>query len=109
MDIEYSNACVNSDTIFVDVCENFVLPNVFTPNGDGQNDIFRIPGYYNSGGPCHFVVHDRWGKTVYESLEYANDWDGAGIGGKVVDQGLYYYTLSCADSKAWTGWIRLIK
>ena len=109
MSLKYSNACVNGDTVYVDVCENFILPNVFTPNGDGQNDVFEIPGYYQLGGPCHFVLHDRWGNLIYESLDYTNDWNGTNIKGKNAAPGLYYYSLRCSDNKAWTGWIRLIR
>ena len=109
MNLTYSNACENGDTIYVDVCEEFVLPNVFTPNGDGQNDLFEIPGYYKLGGPCQFIVNDRWGNIIYQSLNYTNDWDGTGVGGVIAAPGLYYYTLGCADNKSWTGWIRLIR
>ena len=73
--------------------------NVFTPNGDGQNDLFEIPGYYKLGGPCQFVVNDRWGNIIYQSLNYANDWDGTGIGGITAVPGLYYYTISKFKSK----------
>ncbi|NLN73902.1 MAG: T9SS type B sorting domain-containing protein [Bacteroidales bacterium] len=63
------------------------IPNVFTPNSDGFNDYFFIDGldsYPNS----KLKVYNRWGKVVYRSDNYQNDWDG-----KNVADGVYYYVL----------------
>ena len=75
------------------------IPNIFTPNGDGHNDYFEI-GYGNEGKPINdlnqyflshkLVIFNRWGKIVYESTDYKNDWDG----GKLPD-GTYFYVLDC--------------
>ena len=75
------------------------IPNIFTPNGDGINDYFEI-GYGDDGKPINdlsvyflsnkLVVFNRWGRTVYESNDYKNDWDG----GKLPD-GTYFYVLEC--------------
>ena len=75
------------------------IPNIFTPNGDGINDYFEI-GYGNEGKPINdlneyflshkLVVFNRWGRIVYESTNYKNDWDG----GKLPD-GTYFYVLEC--------------
>lgn len=75
------------------------IPNIFTPNGDGYNDYFEI-GYGEQGRPINdlneyflshkLVVFNRWGKIVYESDDYKNDWDG----GKLPD-GTYFYVLDC--------------
>ncbi len=75
------------------------IPNIFTPNGDGINDYFEI-GYGEDGKPLNdlgqyflshkLVIFNRWGRTVYESTDYKNDWDG----GKLPD-GTYYYVLEC--------------
>ena len=75
------------------------VPNIFTPNGDGINDYFEI-GYGEEGKPINdlnqyflshkLVIFNRWGKIVYESTDYKNDWDG----GKLPD-GTYFYVLDC--------------
>ena len=75
------------------------VPNIFTPNGDGINDYFEI-GYGEDGRPINdlnqyflshkLVIFNRWGKIVYESTDYKNDWDG----GKLPD-GTYFYVLDC--------------
>ena len=75
------------------------IPNIFTPNGDGVNDYFEI-GYGEDGRPINdlneyflshkLVIFNRWGRTVYESNDYRNDWDGD----KLPD-GTYFYVLEC--------------
>lgn len=75
------------------------IPNIFTPNGDGINDYFEI-GYGDDGKPINdlsvyflsnkLTVFNRWGRIVYESNDYKNDWDG----GKLPD-GTYFYVLEC--------------
>ena len=74
------------------------IPNIFTPNGDGQNDYFQIG--YDTGEPINdlnkyflstkLVIFNRWGRTVYESKDYKNDWDGGNL-----PDGTYFYVLEC--------------
>ena len=75
------------------------IPNIFTPNGDGINDFFEI-GYGEEGRPINdlneyflshkLVIFNRWGRTVYESSDYKNDWDGDNL-----PDGTYFYVLEC--------------
>lgn len=64
-----------------------IIPNVFTPNGDGLNDTFEIPGlgYYEAN---ELTILNRWGGTVYEKKGYKNDWAAEGL-----NEGTYYYLL----------------
>jgi gliding motility-associated-like protein len=67
-------------------CE-ITVPNVFTPNGDGFNDVLKFTNleyHINS----RLVVYNRWGRIVYENDDYKNDWDGGGL-----DDGVYYFIL----------------
>lgn len=68
------------------------IPNAFSPNGDGYNDIFFIENI-EFFSEAEFVVFNRWGQKVFESVGYANDWDGRGIGGGMLPDGNYWYTL----------------
>lgn len=65
-----------SDTVLVDVIAcDLTIPNIITPNGDGYNDVFAVenlPYYPNSV----LMVFNRWGKKIYETANYLNDWDG---------------------------------
>ena len=71
-----------------------IVPNVFTPNGDGINDLFKIEGTPN---PCwdtiHVEIYNRWGQMVYESDEVEFTWDGKNKGGKELNEGTYYVIL----------------
>lgn len=64
-----------------------IIPNVFTPNGDGLNDRFEIPGLelYEAN---ELTIVNRWGGTVYNKKDYKNDWEATGL-----NEGTYYYLL----------------
>ena len=63
------------------------VPNVFTPNGDGYNQYFFIPKI-ELYSECELTVVDRWGKAVFRSTGYSNDWEGDDL-----SSGVYYYVL----------------
>ena len=66
----------------------------FTPNGDGKNDHFVVKGLesYKSN---ELIVFNRWGKVVYRSSNYQNDWDGKGA----EELDTYMYELKVTDSR----------
>ena len=66
------------------------VPNVFTPNGDGINDVFLVNG--KSITEFHAVLFNRWGKKIYEWDDYTKGWDGK-IGGADASPGVYYYII----------------
>jgi gliding motility-associated-like protein len=84
-----------SDTAWVYITvEGCVLPNAFSPNGDGINDVFEIPC---AEGNVQFSVYNRWGIEVYRNEQYLNDWDGTYKGSPLPD-GTYYYVLKYTKS-----------
>ena len=62
------------------------IPNVFTPNGDGNNDYFMINAKHLNS--YSIVIYNRWGKKVFESNNVSQSWDG-----KNVEDGTYYYII----------------
>ena len=61
-----------------------VIPNVFTPNNDGVNDLFVIRNL-NLYSHRPLVIYNRWGNVVYKTIQYNNDWDGDNV-----PDGVYY-------------------
>jgi len=80
--------------VFITV-EGCIIPNTFTPNGDGINDVFVIPC---GEGDVQFNVYNRWGIEVYRSEGYLNDWDGM-YKGSPLPEGTYYYVLKYINSR----------
>lgn len=76
-----SNGCAKAASVEVvvvqPVCEDNVLyvPNAFSPNGDGQNDIFRARGIVDHDG-FELSVYDRWGQLIFRTLDPDIGWDG---------------------------------
>lgn len=82
----------------ISISESMLLvPNVFTPNGDGANDEFRVA--YRSIKEFHCWVYNRWGHLVYEWTDPAKGWDG-NIGGKPAAEGAYFYVIRALGTDA---------
>ncbi|WP_205728975.1 gliding motility-associated C-terminal domain-containing protein, partial [Flagellimonas onchidii] len=77
----------------------------FTPNGDGINDTWVVPGIDNY--PDNTVkVFNRWGQIVFEVRNYGNDWEGSYNGNKKLPIGSYLYVIDLGEgSKPIQGWI----
>ena len=81
---------------------DFFIPEGFSPNGDGTNDLFVIRGILNYPANT-FVIFNRWGNKVFETNSYQNTWDGKAtiglrIGGEELPIGTYFYILDLKDS-----------
>lgn len=91
-----SSDCEATDSIKVTVLESFIdVPNVFTPNGDGVNDEFRV--VYRSIISFNAWVYNRWGRLVCKWSDPAKGWDGR-INGKLAAPGAYYYVIEAIGS-----------
>lgn len=91
------NGCIDSVcyTINVDVIEFINIPNVFSPNGDGNNDQW----YVNSSGLKEFRVeiYNRWGTKVFETEAATIKWDGRTTAGVELSDGTYFYILTAVS------------
>ncbi len=90
---EVTNQCGTATDEFELFIQDCVIPNVITPNGDGQNDYFytNIAENYTD---THVIIYNRWGRKVYENKNYDNSWDGVNNGGGKLAAGTYYYVLT---------------
>jgi gliding motility-associated-like protein len=87
-----SNGCMGTDSISItdSTCPQYVyLPNAFTPNGDGKNDIFR-PVFAGAASTFRFAVYDRWGRAVFVTTTPGAGWDGT-TGGRPQPAGTYVW------------------
>jgi gliding motility-associated-like protein len=66
------------------------LPNAFSPNGDGKNDVFRVLPAEEGTPFTRLEVYDRWGQLVFAGDNLPH-WDGRGLDGKPLDAGTYTY------------------
>lgn len=94
-----SHGCeYKSEDFDISVSESMLqVPNVFTPNGDGTHDEFRV--VYRSIKEFHCWVYNRWGHKVYEWTDPAKGWDGT-IHGKPAAAGAYYYVIRALGTDA---------
>jgi gliding motility-associated-like protein len=89
--------CSGYDTIKVIVVgqAEFFMPNAFTPNGDGKNDIFR-PIAVGYSGLKYFRIFNRFGQVVYDKTTLDGGWDGT-FNNKLCDLGTYYWEIFFTD------------
>lgn len=72
------------------------IPNSFTPNNDGKNDIFRV--YGEDIVDFKMIIYSRWGQTVYTSYDIENGWDGrTGLSGRIIQQDTFIYYVEATD------------
>lgn len=90
--------CAVSDTVFVKLLLSPVVPNVFSPNGDGINDTWIIQ-YLDSYPNCEVKVFDRSGHLIFSSINYSKPWDGT-FNGKPLPIGTYYYLINPKNGRA---------
>ena len=86
--------CENTDSLVVKTksCCEMYMPNAFTPDNNGQNDMFK-PITNGNRQIKSFKVFNRFGQAVYETVDINRGWDGT-LNGKAQDIGTYYYLLS---------------
>lgn len=104
-----ANGCTDQDTIVITINEGILIPNVFSPNGDGINDEFYIA---NSGlSEYNMEIYDRWGVKIFESPSPDVRWDGRTTSGAQCSDGTYYFVLKAISPTAdysTTGFLTLI-
>ncbi len=81
------------------------LPNVFTPNGDNVNDVFKLT---NCGAILNTSIYNRWGNLVFQTENQNHFWDGRTTSGEECVDGIYYYIIETKE-KTLKGFIHLIR
>lgn len=105
--------CAGRDTLHIKVYQGpqFYVPTAFTPNGDGENDVFR-PIAVGMSRLYYFRVFDRWGKEMFFTNQLMNGWDGEDHG-QQAPMGTYVWEIKGADYRGKTverkGMVTLIR
>jgi len=110
----FENESVPSVRLCLDECSNYVLPNVFSPNNDGINDIYK-PFMTSYVEEIDMKIYNRWGLLVFETENPDINWDGKIDGtDRLVSPGVYYYIcdvyeqrLSGIEATTLTGFIHV--
>lgn len=109
--LQVTNAagCTYTDSVKVEVSRRDLsqnqpaIPNIFTPNGDGINDYFRV--VLPTEEAFDLVIFDRYGKQVYNRRNYNNSWNAAGQ-----ENGTYYYVITTQETKTtFKGWVEVTR
>ncbi|MEO5641694.1 MAG: PKD domain-containing protein [Bacteroidia bacterium] len=106
-DIETHEVCIKPEvTLYV--------PNSFTPNGDGKNDLFFPVGLNLIDEDYELMIFDRWGNLIFKSEQLSKGWDGTvNNGSEIVEEGTYVWKMNVRDSSGQqhflTGHINLIR
>lgn len=104
LDITTADGCTATySSVYIVAPADVFIPNVFTPNGDGDNDAlaFSNAQYFPNN---QLKVYSRWGNVVYESSNYQNNWSP-----RDVSEGTYYFIFTMADGRNWAGHVTLLR
>jgi len=94
--------CQSADDMFVKVLKAPVIPNIFSPNGDGIHDKWVID-FLDTYPGCVVQIYNRYGQMVQRFVNYTNPWDGK-INGKDEPIGTYYYIIEPKNGRKTITW-----
>lgn len=92
------DGCQASDATLVKILRPIKIPNAFSPNGDGINDVWNVT-YLNDYPNCTVEIFDRYGRIVFKTVGYNRPWDGK-RDGNPVPVGVYYYIIDPKNGAA---------
>ena len=99
----------DSPTVITLGTSDLIIPQGFSPNGDGKNDTFVITGQGLSA--VHLEIYNRWGNVVYKNENYKNEWNGTcntGIYfGQELPDGTYYYLINVGDGRKYVSFLTI--
>ncbi|HOY31683.1 MAG TPA: gliding motility-associated C-terminal domain-containing protein [Bacteroidales bacterium] len=104
-----SNGCTGNTDVFVPgstiscYIPQIVIPNIITPNDDGKNDMLYIKDLEYFPGSTLYIFN-RWGKVIFHSDDYQNDWNGKGLA-----EGVYFYTLNTDNGDKFSGTLTILR
>jgi gliding motility-associated-like protein len=108
--VTVTNACGTAEDAvlltFFEYEDGYFIPNVFSPNGDGINDVFQI----QAARPEEYqlFVYDRWGNLRFQTRNHQDGWEA-----QQEPEGVYYYAIHTTDCQGYlirrVGWVTLLR
>ncbi len=100
--VEHQSGCTDTTSAIIDIIPSIDLfvPNAFTPNGDGLNDLFLPVGFSFGSLEYRFSIWNRWGEQVFSTMTFGEGWNGQKNNvGKVAPSGVYTYLIEFVDNR----------
>ena len=104
VDYTIDGFCGDTQSTFIELVPcDLTIPNVFSPNGDGLNEVFEVENllYFDN---VRFQVFNRWGQEVYSDSSYRNNWNGAGL-----SEGTYFFLMDVPSLGKFRGELTLLR
>ncbi|MGD9492092.1 MAG: PKD domain-containing protein, partial [Bacteroidales bacterium] len=98
--VENEWGCLDSvsNRIIINPTWDEYIPSAFSPNGDGNNDVFRPMGFNIDFTQYQMYIYDRWGKEIFDTDNIEEGWDGrVNDHGETVQQDVYVYLIILTD------------
>lgn len=100
--------CEGTGQVTILILKTLGIPNAFSPNGDGVNDVWNIPSLA-SYPDCVVEVFNRYGAIVYRSIGYSTPWNGT-FNGSALPVGVYYYIINFKNGRQpYSGNVTILK
>jgi gliding motility-associated-like protein len=108
IDLTAAGGCTTSGNLNVKLVRKPIIPNAFSPNGDGINDVWHIT-YLSAYPNCTVDVYNRYGQRVFTSTGYRTDWNGS-YNSQPLTVGTYYYVIDLKNgAKPLAGYVVILK
>ncbi len=109
------NNCVDTAIKYIEIKDelNVFIPNTFTPNNDGINDLFLVKGIGFRPDGFLLEIYDRWGHNIFSTKDQTKGWDGF-VKGQYAAEGVYIYKVRLVGingegRKEYSGHVTLLK
>ncbi len=88
------HACTGSDSVELKSCDSTIfVPTAFSPNGDGENDSFRVVSTADNVSGFSMLIYDRWGALVFQTTDFHSGWNGQ-LQGRPAPAGTYAWMIT---------------
>ncbi|WP_299759973.1 gliding motility-associated C-terminal domain-containing protein [uncultured Pontibacter sp.] len=104
--VQNEQGCEDTVSVVVEVRQLLVIPNAFSPNGDGVNDTWEIKNieYYPQ---ARVEIYNRWGNLIFDRTSYRSEWDGT-YRGAALPVSTYFYVITVPGKAKFTGYLNIV-